>query len=36
MYDDEDYWSKVGKEIEERGEGNIIAGDDEPFYEYKR
>lgn len=36
MYDIEDYWSKVGKEIEERGEGNVIAGDDEPFYVYKR
>ena len=35
-YHPEPYWSVVAKRIEERGDQNIIAGDDEPFYRYKR
>lgn len=35
QYNPEIYWSRVGKEIRERGE-NYIAGDDNPYYEYKR
>ncbi len=36
-YHPEKYWTEVGKRIEirERG-GNVIAGDDEPYYRYKR
>lgn len=35
-YKPEEYWTEVGQRIEDRGEENIIAGDDEPFYRYKR
>lgn len=36
-YNPETYWTEVGKRIEERDNGgNIIAGDDEPYYRYKR
>ena len=36
-YHPEEYWSDVGQRIEERENGmNIIAGDDEPYYRYKR
>ncbi len=36
-YHPEKYWSTVGKRIKEREGGlNVIAGDDEPFYHYKR
>lgn len=36
-YHPEKYWSTVGEKIEQRGTGdNIIAGDDEPYYRYKR
>lgn len=36
-YQPEKYWSEVGKRIEIRDGGkNIIAGDDEPYYRYKR
>ncbi|PLX10144.1 MAG: hypothetical protein C0597_17310 [Marinilabiliales bacterium] len=35
-YHPESYWSKVAKRIGEREEHNVIAGDDEPFYRYKR
>jgi ubiquinone/menaquinone biosynthesis C-methylase UbiE len=36
-YNPETYWSEVGQRIEERDKGeNIIAGDDEPYYRYKR
>ena len=35
-YVPEKYWSKVAQEIAKRSNGNIIAGDDEPFYYYKR
>ncbi|HUQ67093.1 MAG TPA: class I SAM-dependent methyltransferase [Flavitalea sp.] len=36
-YHPEEYWSKVGERIESRAEeNNVIAGDDEPFYRYKR
>lgn len=34
-YNPENYWSAVGQEIQKRGE-NYIAGDDNPFYIYKR
>lgn len=35
-YEPENYWSEVGERIDDREEGNVIAGDDEPFYRYKR
>lgn len=36
-YHPEKYWSDVGKRIEIRDGGkNVIAGDDEPYYRYKR
>lgn len=36
-YHPEEYWSEVGQRIAERDNGeNIIAGDDEPYYRYKR
>lgn len=35
-YIPEKYWSKVAQEIAKRNNGNVIAGDDEPYYEYKR
>ncbi len=34
-YDPEAYWSRVGQDIQKRGE-NFVAGDDNPFYRYKR
>lgn len=30
------YWDQVATEISRREEGNFIAGDDEPYYRYKR
>lgn len=35
-YQSEPYWSEVAKRIKSRKGENIIAGDDEPFYRYKR
>lgn len=35
-YHPEPYWSEVAERIEQRGAENVIAGDDEPFYRYKR
>lgn len=35
-YQPEAYWTEVGAQIEQRADGNVIAGDDEPFYHYKR
>lgn len=36
-YNPETYWTEVGQRIEDRQNGkNIIAGDDEPYYRYKR
>jgi ubiquinone/menaquinone biosynthesis C-methylase UbiE len=35
-YQPESYWSTIGKRIKERSVNNVIAGDDEPFYHYKR
>jgi len=35
-YHPEEYWSEVGERIQKRGEGNIVAGDDTPYYRYKR
>ncbi len=36
-YHPEDYWTEVGERIETReGGDNVIAGDDEPYYRYKR
>ena len=32
----EEYWSKVARQIAQRGPGHVIAGDDEPYYRYKR
>ena len=35
-YHPEPYWSKVAKRIKERQGADVIAGDDEPYYRYKR
>jgi ubiquinone/menaquinone biosynthesis C-methylase UbiE len=36
-YHPEKYWTEVGKRIASREEGqNVVAGDDEPYYRYKR
>lgn len=36
-YHPESYWTEVGQRIEQRDNGeNVIAGDDEPYYRYKR
>ena len=35
-YHPEPYWSEVADRIKSRGGRNIIAGDDEPYYRYKR
>lgn len=35
-YHPETYWNEVAQRVASRGEGNIIAGDDEPYYRYKR
>jgi SAM-dependent methyltransferase len=35
-YHPETYWSEVAQRIDSRGEQNLIAGDDEPYYRYKR
>lgn len=35
-YHPEPYWSEVANRIKSRKGKNIIAGDDEPFYRYKR
>lgn len=35
-YHPEPYWSKVADRIASREAKNVIAGDDEPFYRYKR
>lgn len=35
-YHPESYWSDVAKRIKSREGKNVVAGDDEPFYRYKR
>jgi ubiquinone/menaquinone biosynthesis C-methylase UbiE len=35
-YHPETYWSEVAQRIDRRSDKNIIAGDDSPFYRYKR
>ncbi len=35
-YHPEPYWSKVAQRIKARGNGNVVAGDDSPYYRYKR
>lgn len=35
-YHPEPYWSEVADRIEARGKKNVMAGDDSPFYRYKR
>ncbi len=35
-YHPEPYWSDVAQRILEREDKNVIAGDDEPYYRYKR
>lgn len=35
-YHPEPYWSEVAERIDSRGENNVLAGDDSPFYRYKR
>ncbi len=36
MYHPEPYWNEVAKRISRREKAKIIAGDDEPYYIYKR
>lgn len=36
MYNPETYWNGVAQKVKSRGNANVIAGDDEPFYRYKR
>jgi len=35
-YHPETYWSDVAQKIDQRGGHNVLAGDDSPFYRYKR
>ena len=35
-YNPEKYWDEVARNISSRGDIKIIAGDDEPYYRYKR
>lgn len=35
-YSPEEYWSEVADRIDQREANNVIAGDDEPYYRYKR
>ena len=35
-YHPEKYWSEVSELIKQRNDDNVIAGDDEPYYRYKR
>jgi SAM-dependent methyltransferase len=35
-YDIESYWSRVASAIGKRGAGNYLAGDDDPYFRYKR
>ena len=35
-YHPEPYWSRVATDIRKRGPHNYVAGDDDPFYRYKR
>ena len=35
-YHPEPYWTRVAQEVESREGANVIAGDDEPYYVYKR
>ncbi len=35
-YNPETYWSEVAKRIQKREKGNVVAGDDSPYYRYKR
>jgi hypothetical protein len=35
-YHPESYWSRVANEIKKRGPQNCLAGDDNPFFRYKR
>jgi SAM-dependent methyltransferase len=35
-YDPESYWSGVASEIATRSDGELVAGDDDPFFRYKR
>lgn len=35
-YNVHQYWEEVAQRINSREPGNVIAGDDEPYYEYKR
>jgi len=36
MYQPEPYWSRVATEIRKRGPRNYVAGDDNPYFRYKR
>lgn len=34
-YEMQSHWSSVGERIDEREDGNLLAGDDAPYYHYK-
>lgn len=34
-YEMQSHWSGVGEQIRERSDGNLLAGDDSPYYHYK-
>ena len=34
-YDRDHHWSSVGKQVSSRGDDNLLAGDDAPYYKYK-
>ena len=34
-YEMQSHWSGVGEQIRERSDGNLLAGDDAPYYHYK-
>lgn len=36
IYDPEKYWSEVAKRIKRRRDNPTVAGDDSPYYQYKR
>lgn len=35
-YTPEEYWSEVAEQVDKRKNDNVVAGDDEPYYIYKR
>lgn len=35
-YNTEQYWDEVARQVHQRSDSSVIAGDDEPYYHYKR